>query len=295
MTAYRRDCKSMKLPRLQLTARIARPSDFQLVARLCRRAAGPRDYVLAILRETIQRGGLFLAWNDSELVGMTNFEKCVDGSGWLGMARTDPDWRRSGVAIFLQKQIASHAKKRGVTTLRLLASSRNTPSIRAIMKGEFKQVCEAAHISYHFKTTGKITAVPLCDQLSEAQFDTLLDSGYLSQMNGYLAYNRRFVKADKRLLNMVSQRGELYMMGGAAFILTQPQKMFDKRATSLSLLMGKVTDSFRRSKDAAKALGVQVMSAYIPYNRYQVKTARELRFRVAHWGRHCLVFERDIL
>lgn len=294
MTAHRRDCKSMKLPRLQLTAKIARPSDFQLVAKLCRRAAGPRDYVLNILRETIECGGLFLAWNNSELVGMTNFEKCVDGSGWLSMARTDPDWRRSGVAIFLQEQITAHAKKGGVTTLRLWASSRNTPSIGAIMKGEFKQVCEAAHISYHFKTTGKNTAIPPSSRVSEAQIDTFLDSEYLSQMNGYLAYNRRFVKANKRLLNTVLRRGELYTMGGAAFILTRPKKIFGERATSLSLLIGNVTDSFRRSKDAAKALEVQIMGAYIPYNRYQLRTARELGFRREHWGEHCLVFERNI-
>ena len=294
MGAHRRDCKSMKLPHLQLTARVARPSDFQLVAKLCRRAAGPSDYVPSILRETIECGGLFLAWNNSELVGMTNFEKCIDGSGWLGMARTDPEWRRSGVAIFLQKQIAAHAKKRGITTLRLWTSSRNTPSIRAIMKGEFKQVCEAAHISYHFKTTGKKTAIPPCSRVSEAQLDTFLNSEYLSQMNGYLAYNWHFVKANKRLLKMIQRRGELYTMRGSAFILTQPRKIFGERATSLSLLIGKVTDSFRRSKDAAKALGVQVMGAYIPYNRYLLRTARELGFRREHWGQHCLVFERNI-
>jgi len=294
MTAQRRDCKSMKLPHLQLTARIARPSDFRPVAKLCRRAAGPRDYVLSILRETIEYGGLFLAWNDSELVGMTNFEKCIDGSGWLSMARTDPDWRRSGVAIFLQKQTAAHAKKRGITTLRLWTSSRNTPSIRAIMKGEFKQVCEAAHISYHFKTTRKNTAIPPCSRVSEAQLDTFLNSEYLSQMNGYLAYNWHFIKANKRLLKMIMRRGELYTMGGLAFILTQPEKIFGERATSLSLLIGKVTDSFMSSKDAAKALGAQVMGAYIPYNRYLLRTARELGFRREHWGQHCLVFERNI-
>ena len=285
----------MKLPHLQLTASIAGPSDFQLIAKLCRRAVGPRDYVLSILRETIGRGGLFLAWNNCELVGMTNFEKCVDGSGWLGMARTDPVWRRSGVAIFLQEHITAHAKKRGITTMRLVASSRNTPSIGAIMKGEFKQVCEAAHIYYRFRTPGKNSATLPCSRVSKAQLDTFLESDYLSQMNGYLAYNRRFVKANKPLLKMILRRGELYTMGRTAFILTQPVKMFGERATNLSLLIGKVTDSFRRSKDAARALGLRFMGAYIPYNRYQVRTARNLGFRTEHWGHHCLVFERNIL
>lgn len=84
-----------------LAIRLARPSDYQVVARLCRRAVGPEDYVLEILRKVIVDGGLFLAWNQHELAGITHFEECIDGSGWLSMARTDPKWRRHGVALAL--------------------------------------------------------------------------------------------------------------------------------------------------------------------------------------------------
>ena len=98
----------MKPVEIQLRATIAKPSDYRLVARLCRRAVGSWDYVLIKLRDVIGEKGLFLAWNGSELVGMTNFDRCIDGSGWLSMARTDPDWRGGGVAVFLQRQIAAH-------------------------------------------------------------------------------------------------------------------------------------------------------------------------------------------
>lgn len=103
----------MKAGAVRFRASIASPSDYRLVARLCRRAVGPGDYVLSILREVIRDKELFLAWNGVELVGMTNFDECVDGSGWLSMARTDPDWRGRGVALFLQRQIAAHARRRG--------------------------------------------------------------------------------------------------------------------------------------------------------------------------------------
>lgn len=284
----------MKLAHLQLAATVARPSDFRLAARLCRRAAGPRDYVLSILREVIRERGLFLAWNGSELVGMTNFNKCLDGSGWLSMARTDPDWRRTGVASYLQRQIAVHAKQRGISTLRMWTSSRNTPSIRAITKGGFKQVCEATHISYRFKTVSKKVVIQPCRRVSENQLEAILKSHYLSRMNGYLAYSWCFVRTNKHLLKAILRRGELYAIGGVAFILTQPEKIFGERATSLSLLTGKVTVSLERSKYAAKALGAQVMGAYVPYNRYHMQTAKALGFRREHWGQHCLVFERNI-
>ena len=278
---------------MRLTARMARPSDGRLIGRLCRRAAGPRDYVLSILRETIDDGGLFLAWRDSELVGMTNFEKCVDGTGWLSMARTDPIWRRSGVALFLQRQIASYAKRRGITTLRLWTSSKNKPSLSAIRKGGFRQVCEAAHISYHFKTKVKNRVIHPCSRVPEDQLESLLSSDYLSQMSGYLAYKWHFVKANKRLLRLVLRRGELYAVGSSAFILTKPERIFGEFETSLTLLTGKVTGSLTHSKEAAEALGARVIGAYIPYDRYKLRTAMKLGFKREHWGRHCLIFERN--
>lgn len=89
----------MRSSDIPLIARIAKPSDYKLVARLCRRAVGPGDYVLQILREVIADRGLFLAFGNGELVGMANFEECIDGSGWLSMGRTDPDWRRRRGAV----------------------------------------------------------------------------------------------------------------------------------------------------------------------------------------------------
>ena len=62
-----------------LEVSVARPSDYKAISRLCRRAVGPGDYVLWNLREAINDRGLFLAWVGDQLVGMTNFDKCVDG------------------------------------------------------------------------------------------------------------------------------------------------------------------------------------------------------------------------
>ena len=132
---------------IPLRVTIAKQHDRPLIARLSRRAAGRSDYVLRILPSAIDRGGLFLAWDDSELVGMTNYDKCIDGSGWLSMARTDPTWRRRGVAIFLQQKIAAYARQRGVGTLRLVVSSENKPSIKACKKGGFRRVFDAANIT----------------------------------------------------------------------------------------------------------------------------------------------------
>ena len=283
----------MKQTQTQFTASIARPADFQSIARLCKRAVGPRDYVLLFLSKAIAEKGVFLAWKGHELVGMTNFEKCIDGSGWLSMARTDPAWRRTGVAIFLQEQIAAYAKRRGITTLRLWTSAKNKPSLSAIRKGGFKNVCEAARISCNLGTKVKRRIIKPLSQLSRTQLDSLLKSRYLSQMNGYVAYKWHFVDAKKSLPKLL-QRRELYSRGESTFVLARTERVLGRVGLSMTLLNGPITASLRNAKETARVLGAQVIRAYVPYDRYLQNAARKLGFRTAPWGRHCLVFERTI-
>ncbi len=249
--------------------------------------------MLFFLREAIQEKELFLAWKGQELVGMTNFEKCVDGSGWLSMARTDPAWRRTGVAVFLQKQIAAYAKRRGITTLRLWTSAKNKPSLNAIRKGGFRNICEAAQISCNIRTKVKRRVISPLSRLSGAQFESLLKSRYLSQMNGYMAYKWHFVKAKKSLPKLLHRR-ELYSCGESTFVLARTERVFGRVGFSTGLLNGPVTASLRNSKEVARLLGAQVIRAYVPYDRYLLSAARKLGFRRAPWGRHCIVFERKI-
>jgi GNAT superfamily N-acetyltransferase len=273
---------------------IAKPSDFKLAARLCRRAAGRGDYTLWVLRETIKDGGLFLAWAGDELVGMTNFDRCVDGSGWLSMARTDPKWRRTGVALFLQGKTANYAKRRGSSFLRLWTLSNNTASKRACLKGGFKPVCEAAHISCVFRgKRRRKTHAPLRD-LSAATLKSLLTSGNVSKTHGYLGYKWHFVKADRDLLLKIARTGELYEGDETRFILTKPEQRFHARRSTLTLLTGYVGRSLLAAKKLAKDLGADSLSSYVPHDSYTLRTAGKAGFRLDDWGKHCIVFEKRI-
>jgi GNAT superfamily N-acetyltransferase len=278
----------------QFTSRIARQSDLQAVAQLCRRAVGPRDYVLEILSETIKRKGLFLAYHGDKLVGMTNFERCIDGSAWLSMARTDRTVRRRGVALFLQGQIANHARRRGISKLRMWTAYNNKPSIKAIRKGGFNQVCEAAHISQRLRSAKTTSQIRPLNHVSQIELRSLLQSRYLSDMNGYLAYQWHFVEATKPLIELLLRRREIYRVGNAEFILTKPRRIFGHLQTNLAIMNGTLTDSLRDSKSVANSLKARYVGAYIPYNRYMLRSARRLGFRSEHWGKHCLVFEKTL-
>lgn len=273
-------------------ASIATQSDLQLVSRLCKRAVGPMDYSIQGLRGAIDKKGLFLAWSHDELVGMTNFNKCFDNSGWLSMARTDPDWRRKGIAVFLQRQIAAYAKERGITALRLWAASTNKPSVNAIRKGGFRLACEAAQITCSLRKRTKHIAP--ANILVRGKLVRYQNSKYISQMNGYMPYIRCFLKPSGSILKTISRRGEVYRSDESVMIVRKPERRFGKLQSNFTLLEGGITASLRGVKEVATGLGAEIARGYIPYNRYQLRAAKRIGFRQARWGKHCLVFERKL-
>jgi len=272
--------------------RVARPSDYEKIGRLCRRAVGPSDYVLRILREVINDKGLFLAWSGGQLVGMTNFDRCIDGSGWLSMARTDPDWQGRGVARFLQREIAERAKKRDIRILRLWTLSANHPAIRACEKGGFHRVCEAVHVSHTFRSR---TYRDYSHQTSEViSAGKILNSPFLSKTRGYFAYKWQFVNANKALIQMIIRKRELCSQDGGTFILTKPESSFHRLSSSFCLLEGDMVRSMRLILSKAKNLGVEWIGGYLPYDRHLIHAALSNGFKVDGWGNHCFVFEKII-
>ena len=278
---------------LKLRVSIAKDSDRPIISRLCRRAVGRSDYVLRILPSIIARGTLFLAWDANALVGITNFDRCIDGSGWLSIARTDPDCRGRGVATFLQHEIAAYARERGVGTLRLWVSSGNRSSVRACERGGFRQVCEAAHVSRNLRTSKpqrKIRPSPP----SEAQLLSLLKSSYIAKTQGYIGYRRHFVKLTKHLLSKLRDEGELYLTGDATILVSRPEITFRAPQSSLAILEGPLGKSLGVAKEIARGMGARILSSYIPYRPYEISVAKRLGFRRNPWGKHCLVFEKKV-
>jgi GNAT superfamily N-acetyltransferase len=278
---------------LALEVSVARPSDYKAIRRLCRRAVGPDDYVLRILRDVINGRGLYLAWVGEQLVGMTNLDKCIDGSGWLSMARTDPDWQGRGVARFLQRELAKRSKKHDVGVFRLWTLSTNYASIRACEKGGFHQVCQSVHVSHNFRSKIRCRQYPqLTSNLNS--MTNMLESSYLSRMQGYFAYKRHFVKADETLIEKMRRKRELISLNGLTFILTKPESSFHKLSCSFSLLEGDPARSMRLILSGAKNLGAERVGGYLPYDRPLLDLSSKIGFKVDRWGYHCLVFEKTV-
>jgi GNAT superfamily N-acetyltransferase len=282
------------------TSRLAKLSDQKALERLCKRAVGPHDYVLDLLRENIRKKRIFVVFSsrsEDELIGMSSFIPVLfDRSGWLGMARTDPDWRGKGVAQFLQRCIASHAKKKKINTLRCFVHIANAPSIRAATKGGFKPVAEVSHISLNLKTSAlkrgrlsrDLARVELVE--SEPNLSEILEANYTKKMNGYLQYAWEFVRASRANLEYIKKRRELFSYEDSSFILVK----LDSDYGEFSLLSGRAKATLLRVVKSAQRTKVRNLGAFLPYDPPIIKTARSLGFKQDAWARRGFLFEKAI-
>ena len=209
------------------------------------------------------------------------------------MARTDPAWRRRGVATFLQCGIAAYAKQRGVRALRLWVSSWNTPSLKACESGGFRRVCEAAHLSCTIKARKKPRKIN-SSRPTKAAMQLLLKSRYVAKTRGYIGYRRHFVKLTKNLLIRLRNEHQLYLTEGSALLVSRPEIMFRDPQSSVVILQGPTEKSLNYAKNIAQGLGARILSYYTPYSAHEISVARMRGFRSSSWGKHCIVFEKKI-
>jgi RimJ/RimL family protein N-acetyltransferase len=284
------------LERQTFVSRIARPSDYDKIVRLCRRSVGPDDYVIRILKQTIREKGLFLVFSkkDGDLIGISNFTPVFDKSGWVGMWRTDPAWRGRGAARFVQQKIAKYARRKGLTALRCFILSTNSSSIRAAVKSGFKLVAHATHITSTSKSWKMACQVTLEKELEKGSKQTsdreIFQSSYTRKMGGYLRYGYAFVLANHQNLRYINRQNELYCSGRSCFIMKRTEKDYGE----FCILFGRLKQTLFKILGLAKMVGMKTIGGFVPFDNRIIRTCRSLGFRVDSWAKHVLVFEKKI-
>jgi GNAT superfamily N-acetyltransferase len=276
--------------KMDLKIRIARATDLSDIADLCRRAVGPYDYVIPRLEAIIWKKQLFIVFSGSKLVAMSNFTRAIDGSGWLSMARTDPQFRGRGIAQFMQRSVATRARRMGIQKLRFWILSTNSSSLRAAEKGGFAQVSEATHLS---RNLGDLTKnLRSKGSVSHTYSDSFLsDSRYLKMMKGFCGYKNTFVKMNLKTLAAVPKH-EIHNMTRSAFILAGPDSV--EQSGEFSLLQGEMGQALNDLITEASRSSLKSLGGFVPTSYSLVRVARRFGFRVDPWARRALIFEKKI-
>ena len=138
----------------KIYVRKARPSDRETVFKFCEKTWSWGDYIPKVWDKWLKEknGRVFVATIDRVPVGISHLSIDKPHEVWLGGARTDPNYRRIGVATAITKKCLEYAKQKAAKVARLVTESDNIAVQTVAQKLEFKPISEFTEM-----TTEKIT------------------------------------------------------------------------------------------------------------------------------------------
>ena len=128
----------------RIFVRKAYVSDREVVFRFCEKTWSWGDYVPKVWDRWLKEknGGVFVATINGVPVGISHLNVDKPGEVWLSAARTDPKYRRMGVATAITRKCLEYAKKKGAKVARLVTESNNKAAQAVLKKLEFRQIAE---------------------------------------------------------------------------------------------------------------------------------------------------------
>lgn len=122
----------------------ARSSDRKAVFKFCEKTWSWGDYIPRVWDRWLKEknGRVFVATINGVPVGISHLSIDKPHEVWLGGARTDPNYRRMGVATAITKKCLEYAKRKGAKVARLVTESNNIAAQALLRKLEFKPIAE---------------------------------------------------------------------------------------------------------------------------------------------------------
>lgn len=128
----------------KIYVRKARGSDREAVFKFCEKTWSWGDYIPEVWDKWLKEksGRVFIATTDGVPVGITHLSIDKPHEVWLSGARTDPNYRRMGIATAITKKCLEYAKRKAAKVARLVTESDNIAAQAVIKKLGFKPTAE---------------------------------------------------------------------------------------------------------------------------------------------------------
>ena len=125
----------------KIYVRKARGSDREAVFKFCMKTWSWGDYIPKVWDKWLKEknGRAFVATIDEASVGISHLSIDKPHEVWLSGARTDPNYRRMGVATAITKKCLEYAKHKGAKVARLTTESDNIAAQTVIKNSDSSQ------------------------------------------------------------------------------------------------------------------------------------------------------------
>jgi RimJ/RimL family protein N-acetyltransferase len=130
--------------KLKINVRKARSSDREAVFKFCEKTWSWGDYIPRVWDKWLKAENcrVFVATINGMPVGISRLNIDKPYEVWLSGARTDPNYRRRGLATAMTRKCLKYAKLKGAKLARLVTESDNIGAQALLQKLEFKPIAE---------------------------------------------------------------------------------------------------------------------------------------------------------
>lgn len=270
------------------TVRRASLHDAAALADLCRRSVGPDDYALDYLRPAILCGVMNVVEHRGRIVGMMHCTDTIDGGGWLAMARTDPRYRRTGVARALIENFVGLARNKGRTALRLWTDASNEAGVAAAQAGGWVERARFARMKVEAKGTAKVATVPFTEPL----WTRVAASDLVRAGGGYVPYVWHFLRADRPTVFQLCSRRAIVRTPAGTYVRSPDDPDEERGALAIGLLLGTPERTVPGARAVANALGFREAHTYLPLEPRIARAAKASGWEYESWGREAILFEK---
>jgi len=277
----------------RLEVRIATPADKCEILSLCRRAVR-RDYVPMFLDEFIRDGSLFVAFDQGRAVGIVNYTRCLGGDGWLGQARTDPDYRRHGVATAIIRACSRHAAAQGARHVRLWSLRTNNPAQITVKSNGFREVAVFRRL---MKRVGRRAGEShlIVERRPEDALKLARGSELLRESSGYASMGTEFVKVNLKVISeAVAAKKIARLADNVCYLDDNVWGDRWKAPLEVTGLAGDVGLMLDEAERFAGMKGKREVHTYFAVGSRSLRTARRKGYEVVDWGKEAVLFEKSV-
>ncbi len=256
---------------------------------LCRAAVGADDYVLEELEDLILRSVVHIATDrEDRLIGMASYQPLIDGSAWLGQARTHPDFRRQGVARAIVDSFVGLSRMSNVHALRLWSDATNTEGIAAFTAAGFTEVGRFTRL-VAAAARGTPKAKPR--SFDEDLWRQLSHSSIVVKGHGYVSHKWYFLPATRPVVFALAAKGSFHDWGPNVISLASRERGDDLWFTIWS---GDVGEAFEEVCRQAYAEGKVRVDTFVPHDAGIITQARRAGFEPGRWGQEAVLAELPV-
>ena len=257
---------------------------------LCRMAVGPDDYVLLYLEDLILRSVLHVAIEGKDrIAGMMAYRPCIDGSAWLGQARTHPDFRRQGVARALVDSFVGIARASNVHALRLWSDATNHEGIASFASAGFREVGRFGRVK-GAAARGVVKSRPRA--FDEDLWRQVSASPIVRKGKGYAHHEHTFVPATRPVVFAIAAKGAFRGWDGHVLTVQENRERDDE--LWVTMWAGDAAGLLAEVCRLAHSLGRTHVQTFLPYDRELLSEARRAGYEEGTWGKEAVLAELPV-